>query len=424
MNKTGYFKRMTSKSISSGSGFRQLVFSLFILSYIFFCVSGCQVFAPRIIDRPVLERIAPEAYPEFGDDMTYEGLEQSIGMSLSYLEKLPKDRVFQFGEDSFDCRHMIQSLEYFLQFIRTNPSQKELNAFIASNYLVYKSIANDQDDGVLFTGYYEPLLKGSLEKSDEFPYPVYSLPEDIAFIDLSLFDPAFSGAKQRIGRITHNHKVIPYYPRKEIVRNNLNGKSIPLAWVGDRVGLFFLEIQGSGKIDVDGMEPVNVHYHATNGHPYKSIGTLLIQENKIPKKEMSMQKIREYLQDHPEEVEEILNYNPSFVFFKLEEDGPIGCLGVQVTPGRSIALQRRIFPAAALGFMESKKPVVNENREIQDWTDFQRFVMNQDTGGAIKGAGRADLFWGNGPYAEIAAGYMQHPGKLFFMILKPESGKQ
>jgi membrane-bound lytic murein transglycosylase A len=95
-----------------------------------------------------------------------------------------------------------------------------------------------------------------------------------------------------------------------------------------------------------------------------------------------------------------------------------------VTPGRSIALQRRIFPAAALGFMESKKPVVDENREIQEWIDFQRFVMNQDTGGAIKGAGRADLFWGNGPYAEIAAGYMQHPGKLFFMILKPEPGKQ
>jgi membrane-bound lytic murein transglycosylase A len=415
---------MTTKSFSTGSGFMRFVFFLFIISNIFFCVSGCQLFAPRITDRPVLERIAPEAYPEFGDDLAYEGLEQSIRMSLSYLEKLPGDRVFQFGEDSFDCRHMIQSLEYFLQFIRTNPSKQELNTFIASNYLVYKSIANDQDDGVLFTGYYEPLLKGSLAQSAEFPYPVFSLPEDIAFIDLSLFDPTFTGPKQRVGRITDDHKVIPYYQRKEIVQNNLNGKSIPLAWVGDRVGLFFLEIQGSGIIDVDGMEPIRVHYHATNGHPYKSIGSLLIQEKKIPKEEMSMQKIREYLRDHPEEVDDVLNYNPSFVFFKLEENDPIGCLGVPVTPGRSIALQRRIFPAAALGFMESKKPVMDGNMKIQDWTDFQRFVMNQDTGGAIKGAGRADLFWGNGPYAEIAAGYMKHPGKLFFMILKPDSEKQ
>jgi membrane-bound lytic murein transglycosylase A len=204
------------------------------------------------------------------------------------------------------------------------------------------------------------------------------------------------------------------------MQNNLYGKSVPLAWVGDRVERFFLEIQGSGKIFIDGGAYINVHYHASNGHPYKSIGALLIREEKIPREEMSMQKIKEYLQNHPQEVDGILSYNPSFVFFRVEEDGPIGCLGVPVTPGRSVALQRRIFPAAALGFLESEKPVVNEAMEIQNWYDFQRFIVNQDTGGAIKGPGRVDLFWGNGPYAEVAAGYMQHPGRLFFMVLKPD----
>jgi membrane-bound lytic murein transglycosylase A len=412
---------MTFKLIFSDSWFTRLVFLHCILIWVLFCASGCQLFAPKIIDGSGLERISSEEYPEFGDDMIYDGLEQSLLMSISYLKKLPKDRVFRFGEDSFDCTHMINSLEYFLRFIQTTPSKKELKTFISSKYLVYKSIRNDEDNGVLFTGYYEPLLNGSLEPSTAFPYPVFSLPDDIAFIDPSLFDPSLKTDRKLVGRVKDDHAVVPYYQRRDIAENNLNGKSIPLAWVNDRVDLFFLEIQGSGKIDIDEGAPINVHYHATNGHPYKSIGALLIQEEKISKEEMSMQKIREYLGDHPEEVDDILNHNPSFVFFKLEEDGPIGCLGVRVTPGRSLALQKRIFPAAALGFIETQKPVVDGDMEIQEWVDFQRFVMNQDTGGAIKGPGRADLFWGNGPYAEIAAGYMQHPGKLYFMVLKPDS---
>ena len=135
---------------------------------------------------------------------------------------------------------------------------------------------------------------------------------------------------------------------------------------------------------------------------------------------MSMQKIREYLNHHPEEIEEILNYNPSYVFFKLVEDSPLGCLNVKLTPGRSIALDRRIFPLPSLAFIEAKKPLVSADGQIREWTDFSRFVSSQDTGGAIRGPGRADLFWGNGKYARIAAGYMQHTGKLYFLILKQD----
>ncbi|RJP79957.1 MAG: murein transglycosylase [Desulfobacteraceae bacterium] len=406
------------------SPFRRLVMVIFVFSSMLCGLYGCRTLVPGIMDGSALERIDSGDYPEFGDDMSYDGLEHSIRMSLSYLEKLPRDRMFQFGEDAYDCRHMIRSLEYFLRFLKTRPTRKELNIFIASRYLVYQSIANDDENGVLFTGYYEPLLKGSFGETPEFPVPVFSLPEDIAFIDLSLFDLSLPADKKLVGRITDDHRVVPYYQRREITRSNLNGKSVPLAWVGDRVDLFFLEIQGSGKIYMDEETYINVHYHATNGHPYKSIGSLLIREKKIPKEEMSMQKIREYLRNHPEEIDDILNYNPSYVFFKTEEDGPFGCLGVKVTPGRSIALQRKIFPAAALGFMESRKPVVDGDMNIQEWVDFQRFVMNQDTGGAIKGAGRADLFWGNGAYAEIAAGYMQHPGRLFFIVLKPDDSER
>ena len=224
-----------------------------------------------------------------------------------------------------------------------------------------------------------------------------------------------------MGRLTEQ-TVVPYYERKEIdFENALEGKAEALVWVKDPVDIFFLQIQGSGKIYLDNGDVINVHYHTTNGRPYRSIGQLLIEEEKILKEEMSMQKIREYLREHPEEIENIFNYNPSYVFFKTEPDGPLGNINVKLTPGRSIALDRKIFPPAALAFIKTKKPLIDTAGNIIDWTDCSRFVLNQDTGGAIKGPGRADLFWGNGHYAEIAAGHLQHPGKLYFFILKPEA---
>ena len=399
--------------------------AILLICILLSCNHGCGLFRrpppPLRIDGPALRQVPVNQYPQFSDDLHYHDLENSIHQSLLYLRKIPPDRVFRFHEDSFDTRHMIQSLVHFSDFIRTRPSLEDLQAFIASDFRVYKSIGNQETGEVLFTGYYEPMLTGSLEKSPDYPYPVFSLPQDLAFINLSLFDPRFEGEKKIIGRFTNNQNIVPYYQRGEITDAVLRGKSVPLAWVNDRIDLFFLEIQGSGKIQLENQQqPINIHYHTSNGHRYKSIGTLLIKEKKISREEMSMQKIREYLNEHPEDIDRILNYNPSFIFFKTEKNGPLGCLGVPVTPGRSLALQKRIFPSAALAFIESKKPRVDDNNRIFEWTDFKRFVLNQDTGGAIRGPGRADLFWGNGPYAEIAAGYMQHPGSLYFLILNPD----
>ena len=198
-------------------------------------------------------------------------------------------------------------------------------------------------------------------------------------------------------------------------------KAPVLAWVADPVALFFLQIQGSGKVFLDDGGVLNVHYHSSNGRPYRSIGNLLIQENKIPKALMSMQKIRAYLRAHPGEVDRIFNYNPSYVFFSLEKDGPYGAIRAKLTPGRSIAVDRGIFPMAGIGFIQSQKPVADMNggEENLKWMPFSRFVSSQDTGGAIKGPGRADIFWGSGPYAEMAAGHLKHPGELYFLVLKP-----
>ena len=343
----------------------------------------------------------------------------SILKSLDYLQRVPADRIYAFGEDRFTAAHLAKSLHHFLDFIRSGPSGKELQKFIRSNYIVYQSAGRNSEGEVLFTGYYEPHLSGRLQPNEEFRFPLYTLPADLMKIDLSAFHEKYKG-ESIVGRYT-GQTVVPYYERREIDQESaLVGKAEPLVWLKDAVDAFFLQIQGSGKIFLDTGDVINVHYHGTNGRPYRAIGTLLIEEQKIPREEMSMQKIRSYLQAHPEEMETVFNYNPSYVFFKLESEGPLGNINVLLTPGRSIALDRRIFPPAALAYIQTQKPVVDSTGQIDRWVDCQRFVLNQDTGGAIRGPGRADLFWGNGPYAEIAAGHLQHTGTFYFLILKPD----
>jgi membrane-bound lytic murein transglycosylase A len=392
---------------------------IFLMAAVAALIAGCPAPIKKAPEELALVRKSGFSYPNFTDDMEFEGLEYSILKSMAYLQKVPADRIYQFGPDQFDAAHLLQSLEQFMDFIRTNPSKRDLQKFIRSNYLVYQSVGRDQEGEVLFTGYYEPHLNGRLQPDDEFRFPIYTLPEDLIKIDLSAFDEKYAG-ESIVGRYT-GETVVPYYDRREIDEQNaLADKAQPLAWIKDPVDVFFLQIQGSGKIFLDTGEVINVHYNGSNGRPYRSIGKLLIDEQKIPQEEMSMQEIRSYLHEHPEQMAPVLNHNPSYVFFKLEPEGPLGYLNVLLTPGRSVALDRRIFPPAALVFVQTKKPVVDSAGQIDSWADCSRFVLNQDTGGAIRGPGRADLFWGSGPYAEIAAGHMAHTGKLYFLVLKPD----
>jgi peptidoglycan lytic transglycosylase A len=394
---------------------------ILICSVIFaLLVSSCKPMVKPPVKKNTLERISSSSYPEFLDDMTYNGLENSILQSLSYLNKIPAGRQFTFGEDQYNTEHMIKSLQHFLAYIQTRPSRQSLKEFIQSDYRIYRSVGRDGKGEVLYTGYYEPLLKGSLVRSEQYQFPIYTRPLDLITIDLSLFHEKFSGEKI-IGRYTEQ-SVVPYYDRSEIeTEGALEGKAEVLAWAKDPIDVFFLQIQGSGKVQLENGEIFNVHYQTTNGRPYRSIGKLLIDEEKISVAEMSMQKIREYLHNHPDEIDAVFNYNPSYVFFKIEPNGPLGNINVKLTPGRSIALDRRIFPPAALAFIETEKPLIDDTGKIQSWLRFSRFALNQDTGGAIKGPGRADLFWGNGPYAEIAAGHLKHIGTLYFLVLKSTS---
>lgn len=343
---------------------------------------------------PQCTLIPVSKYPVFKDDLNYEHLAKCIQGSISYYQKLPSLKPVSFGADTFTVSYLIQSLKRFLAFIEKKPTREKLKAFLDRYYQVYAFTDTGKPVDVLFTGYYEPMLHGSLTRSPKFNYPVYPKPDDLA-------------------------ADVPYFSRQQIEETNvLKGKVSPIAWVDDPVALFFLHIQGSGKISLESGDTLNVHYQISNNHPYKSIGKYLIDKKRLLKENISMQSIREYLNTHPKEIREVFNYNPRYIFFEKVDSGPVGCFGIELTAARSVALDRRITPAGALCFIQTKKPVVGDAQKIQSWTKFSRFVLNQDTGSAIKGPERADIFWGTGSYAELAAGYMKHPGRLYFLVLK------
>ncbi|VEN74167.1 conserved hypothetical protein [Candidatus Desulfarcum epimagneticum] len=380
---------------------------------------GCVIERKRDADiaRPALLKVGARDFPEFADDLSYEGLEQSVLESLLFFEKKPDDAVFHFGRDRFTAGRMRDSLKTFLDFIQKNPSPDRLTRFIRQNYEVYASSAN-RPDGVLMTGYFEPVFKGSLFKTDECRFPVYGRPADMITIDLSRFSSEYSG-KKIVARYEKG-AVIPYFDREQITRKNaIKGKARAIAWLKDPVDVFFLHVQGSGKAILEDGRTISLRYDSQNGRPYRSIGRLLVEMEKIPLSEISMQSIRAYLAANPHETDVVLSHNPSYVFFR-EGDSvrPKGCIGAELTPGRSLATDRRIFPEGALAFIRTQKPVMDESGAIQEWTDMSRFVLNQDTGGAIRGPGRADIFWGDGEYAEMAAGHMKHRGEMFFLVLK------
>lgn len=384
-------------------------------------LSGCGMFKPGEPEVQSLRKLSSSRYPVFSDSRSFEGLKESIDQSLVYFSRVPESRVYRFGKEIYPASHMALSLETFRAFLEDDPGPDELNEYIKANYQVYQSVGNEEGE-VLFTGYYEPTYKGSLVADDTYLYPVYSRPSDMVQIDLSLFSDKYKGHSRLTARVNPETKrVVPYYERKEINgKEDFGLRAEPVVWLASRVDRFFLEIQGSGRVELVQGGIMRVQYAASNGNAYKSIGRYLIDLGEIPKEEMSMQAIRKWLEANPHRMDEVLHYNGSFVFFREGHGGPYGSIGVAVTPMRSIATDNALFPRGGLAFVETSLPDISIRRDRSEWESASLFVLNQDTGGAIKSPGRVDLFCGNGEYAEFTAGNMNVRGQVYFLVLKQE----
>ncbi|MFH1125435.1 MAG: MltA domain-containing protein [Pseudomonadota bacterium] len=385
-----------------------------------FASFGCYPALREMPERPE-QTLVPVRffYPKFNDDMDFSSLEEAVRRNLEYLERLKPDHVFYYGPHQYTCEEVVNSQRAFLELISTCPEPRALNKEIRKRFLVYRAAGRVGDRSVLFTGYFEPVYEAKLTGDETFRYPIYRKPDDLIKIDLALFREEFKG-KNIMARIDGKN-VLPYFSRAQIaVDRALEGRGLEIAWLKDPLDVAFLHIQGSGLLELGDGKSIGVGFAEKNGHPYRAIGRYLMEKGLLSREEISMQSIRRYLSENPGIIDEVLNYNPSYVFFRtLGKGSLVGNINVPLTPGRTVALDSRLFPSGALAFVRTQKPMTNEKGEISGWKDFSRFVLNQDTGGAIRGAGRADLFWGRGPYAELAAGHMKHPGELYVLILKP-----
>ena len=364
-------------------------------------------------------RLAQKNWPPLADDLALKRLDAAVSASAAYYQRLPEDRAFVFGPDVYTAGQLAAGMGRLHDVLQTEPKMADLRAFLSENAVFYAHRSQQQPVDVLFTGYFEPRLAGRRSPTETFRHPVYRRPEDLVLVNLSEF-PNVSAQKTIIGRRTDT-AVVPYYDRKTIAATDvMANRAEVIAWVADPVALFFLHVQGSGQIRLQDGEVINVGYDITNGRPYKSIGKYLIDKGKISVEEMSMQAIVDYIDAHPDEMREIFDFNPRYVFFKTRPHRSVGCIGQELTPGRSVALDQEVAPAGSLLYLQAKKPFCNSDGKIAQWVDFSRFAANQDTGSAIQGAKRADIFWGSGDYAQTAAGYMKHRGRLFFAVILPE----
>ena len=291
-------------------------------------------------------------------------------------------------------------------------SAGDARRFFEAWFQPFEVTSEDQSEG-LFTGYYEPLLHGSKRKGGSYGVPLHLPPEDLVRVDLGKFDPDLSGRSIR-GRI-EGQEFIPYFSRDEIVDGALAERELELLWIDDEIEKFFLQIQGSGQVRLDDGTVMRVGYADQNGLPYRAIGRDLIEIGALTQENVSLQSIRKWLQANPKRARDIMSRNKSYIFFRENTeldptDGPLGAQNVPLTAGRSLAVDPRHIPLGAPLWLDTKAPWPEGERPLR------RLMVAQDTGGAIKGIIRGDVFWGAGERAEAVAGRMKSQGRFFVLV--------
>jgi membrane-bound lytic murein transglycosylase A len=353
-----------------------------------------------------LRKIPPEQYPDFS--RAYHdraGLEQAIRHSLDYLSRPSSRHYFPYGPISHE--RAAASLRAFLDVLQTVRSPRELDDVIRARFDVYQSVGWDGSGTVYFTGYYSPIFDGRKTRDATFRYPLYALPPDLIK----------DAEGQTLGRRTPDGRIVPYWTRREIEEQQpLEGCEI--AWLKDPFEAYVVTVQGSTKLRLADGSLWELGYAGNNGHDYVSVGQRLVEDGVIDRDELSLQAMLAHFEAHPEQVATYCWQNPRFVFFHETTGGPFGSINVPVTPFRSLATDKSVFPRACLAFIDTQLPTWDGNRVLT--APRAMFVLDQDTGGAIRAAGRSDLYMGVGPSAEALAGRTGSEGALYYLFVREE----
>ncbi|MDP6483776.1 MAG: murein transglycosylase A [Nitrospinota bacterium] len=386
-------------------------------------LSGCATFpepsAPDRISGPVhgrarliLERTAFEDLPGWRADRHAEVL-PVFRKSCERLHRQPDRRPIdgkRFAGRVADWRAVCAEAAG-LEDGRPGDHERA-RAFFEKWFIPYRAANNGESKG-LFTAYYEPVLRGSRTRGGPYLHPLYNRPKDLVTVDLGQFQRDLRG--RRIFGKVEDGRLRPYDDRAAINTGALEGRGLEIVWVDDPVAAFFLHVQGSGRVILEDGTLLRIGYDGQNGHAYRSIGRELIRTGALAREGVTLQSIRAWVKDHPKKGRALLETNRSYIFFReIEGDGPIGAQGVALTALRSLAVDRRFIPLGVPIWLDTHAPA--ESRSWRDRRPLRRLFIAQDTGGAIRGPVRGDIFWGTGDRAEAYAGRMKHPGAYYLLL--------
>ena len=368
---------------------------------------------PKIeYDRPLppgqlaLRKITdPNRFPDFTQGWRdLDTLQAAIRKSQSYLAKPSSKQYFPYGDVNHD--RAVKSLDTFLTLLDSGARSDEINGLVRAHFDVYESVGCDDRGTVLFTGYYTPIFDGSLTRTLQFRYPLYKAPVDL----VKGPDGQTLGRREADGRIVS-------YPSRTTIEDSGMLRGQELVWLSDPFEAYIAHVQGSAKIRLPDGQLVTAGYAGNNGQEYQSVAKMLIADGKIPSDRMSLAAMIDYFKGHPEEVDRYVRRNPRYVFFQIGEGPPRGCLNEPVTAWRTIATDKSIFPRACLAFIATNLPQMERGVVVaRPWNGF---MLDQDAGGAIRAAGRCDVYMGVGDEAGQLAGQTYQEGRLYYLFLKP-----
>jgi membrane-bound lytic murein transglycosylase A len=372
---------------------------------------------------PALRLLAPAGFPTFSDTFkSTNGLRKAAHKTLAYLAKGSGPKYVRIGGRDYGPAMLSDSIRELLKVLDEAKTPEELDALVRARFDVFQSAGSDGQGKVVFSSYYQPYINASAAKSPKHPIPIYRKPADMVEVDLSAFGVK-NGADSLVGRVDKQRRVVPYFSREDIdVRKALHGKALELAWLPNKWDVLDLHIQGSGILRYPSGKEVLARYAATNARPYNSVGLTLVKAGALSREGLSYDKIRDYFKAHPEAEDWVISQNPRYTFFELTPlppDGePFGTIMESLVPARSIAIDPAVIPLGAVAWFSTVSPQADTAGRLLGQFPNSRFALCMDTGGAIKGPGRVDIYAGHGKQAATTARNQWNEGALYILVKK------
>ena len=356
----------------------------------------------------------------FADDMDSASLKRAISNQLAVMFEQDEASPVRLGDFTITRGRLIETLQAFQNLLQKNLPQEEFNKKVSEKFLLYR-VGKGKNKKILFTGYYRPVILASPIPTPRYRFPIYQMPGKDFQMVKKQSGIRLVGSKSGITKI---HKIQSRenwrsLTREEIdIKGALDKHGLEVAWLENELERYFLHIQGSGVLEYPDGRLQGVRYQGSNKYSYNGIGKLMIRDGVITTSEGSMQGIKKYFTRNPQNISKYLNQNKRYIFFTLSDEGAIGSGGGELVGGRSIATDKSIYPTGGLVFIKVRQPVLDANNKIKFWKAISRFVIDQDTGSAIRGKARADLYFGTGKKAGAKAGHYHEKGEVYYLIKK------